>query len=584
MKALAVILSSLTATLQRRNARVLGALLFVFVVLVTLYSTLFHVLMEREGQRHSWPTSVYWTLVTMTTLGFGDITFESDAGRIFSVVVLMSGTVFLLVLLPFTFIQFVFVPWMAAREAARAPREVDADVHGHLILTALGPIEDALVRRAELSGAPYVLLAGSREEAIRLHDAGYCVVAGELDDPAAYRAAGIERAGLVAATRTDPTNVNITFTVQELSPHVPIVATVSRSESLDILQLAGADEVLQLGEMTGFAMADRTLAPDGKSHVIGEFAGLLIAEARAASTSLVGKTLAEVQLRARFGVGIIGVWDKGRFEIAGPATTMRDSSVLILAAKREELDEYDRAYERGHYGMDAAVIVGGGRVGRAAGRRFAACGTTYRIVESRPDRIRDPDTYVLGDAAKIEVLEAAGIRTASGVILTTHDDDINTYLTIYCRRLRPDIRIVARANLERNVSTLYRAGADDVLSYASIGATAIWNLYRGNDTLVLADGLSVFREVVPTSLVGKTIATSGIRRNTGCNVVAAVERGVVNGNPPAETELREGMELVVIGDNESAQRFADRYGNHRRRRIQRREVPVSPMSPMLPSA
>jgi voltage-gated potassium channel len=579
MKAIAVILSSLVATFEKRNTRLLATLLVVFVALVAGYSTLFHVLMEREGQSHSWPTSVYWTLVTMTTLGFGDITFTSDAGRLFSVVVLLSGTVFLLVLLPFTFIQFVFVPWMAAREAARAPRSVDDDEAGHLVLTALGPIEDALIRRAEQAGTRYVLLAGEREQAVRLHDAGYRVVVGSLDDPAAYRAAGVERAGLVAATSSDPTNVNITFTVRELSPTVPVVATASREASEDILQLAGADEVLRLGERTGIAMAERTLAPDGRSHAIGSFAGLVIAEARAAGTPLVGATLAEAKLRSRFGVGIIGVWDHGRFEIAGPATALRDSSVLILAATRDQLDQYDRTYERGDHGLDAAVIIGGGRVGRAAGRHFARSGTSYRIVEAREDRIRDPDTYVLGDAADLQVLEAAGIRSAAGIIITTHDDDVNTYITVYCRRLRPDIRIVSRANLERNVSTLYRAGADDVLSYASIGASAIWDRFRPDDTLVIAEGLSVFRVPVPPPLVGHTIADSDIRQDTGCNVVAIAEGGAVLGNPSSHTVLAKGAELLLIADEAGMARFTERYQSRRRRR--RRVLPPRATAPVV---
>jgi hypothetical protein len=59
-------------------------------------------LMLYEGRQYSWVTGFYWTLTTMSTLGFGDITFHSDAGRLFSVVVLLSGIVFLLVMLPFT--------------------------------------------------------------------------------------------------------------------------------------------------------------------------------------------------------------------------------------------------------------------------------------------------------------------------------------------------------------------------------------------------------------------------------------------------------------------------------------------------
>lgn len=68
-------------------------------------------------------TGFYWTLVVMSTLGFGDITFTSDIGRAFSVLVLLSGVILLLILLPFVFIKF-FAPWMEAQARSRAPREL----------------------------------------------------------------------------------------------------------------------------------------------------------------------------------------------------------------------------------------------------------------------------------------------------------------------------------------------------------------------------------------------------------------------------------------------------------------------------
>ena len=122
MKSLAFVLSYLAGPLRRRDLRMVAILLATFVVLVVTFAAIFHQVMAAEGQNHSWATAFYWTLVTMTTLGFGDITFTSDLGRIFSVIVLLTGTAYLLILLPFTFIQFVFVPWMNKRDASRAPR------------------------------------------------------------------------------------------------------------------------------------------------------------------------------------------------------------------------------------------------------------------------------------------------------------------------------------------------------------------------------------------------------------------------------------------------------------------------------
>jgi voltage-gated potassium channel len=560
MKSLAFILSYLTNRQSRRNLQVLGRLLGVFVLLVTLYSVTFHVLMVWEGQpEHSWLTGVYWTLVVMSTLGFGDITFESDVGRVFSVVVLVSGTLFMLVLLPFTFIQFFYVPWMEAQAAARAPRELPAETRGHVILTRLDVVGAALIRLLERANVPYVLVVAELASALQLHDQGYRTVIGELDDPETYQKLRVDQAALVATTLSDTANTNVAFTVRETCPSVPIVATASSQASVDILELAGCSRVLQLGEMLGQSLARRVLGRDAKSHVIGEFGELLIAEAAAGSTPLVGRMLKDIRLRDHANVNVVGVWDRGRFRIAAADTLVESTTVLVLAASRDQLDVYDELFCIYKSSEDPVVIIGGGRVGRATGAALEQQGIDYRIVERLPERIRKPDKYVLGDAAALEVLQEAGIERSASVVITTHDDDMNVYLTIYCRRLRPDIQILVRANLDRNVSTLHRAGADFILSYASTGANAIYNLLQRTDTLLLAEGLSVFRMPIPKPLAGRTLTQAGIRQKTGCNVVAVIAGEKMEINPDAETPLPENGELVVIGDADSENRFLSEF-------------------------
>ena len=566
MKSLALVLSTLSQPFRRRNAKVVLWLVIALVVLIALYSTIFHVLMEREGQSHSWATGVYWTLTVMSTLGFGDITFQSDAGRVFSVIVLVSGALFILVLLPFAFIQFLFLPWMAAREAARAPRSLGADMSDHIVLTQLGAVTGALIRKARDSHVPYVLLVADPAEALVLHDEGYKVMVGDLDDPATYRSARVEAAALVATSQPDMANTNIVFTVREINATVPIIATASTDASVDVLELAGSDTVLQMGELLGHALARRVLGGDQRSHVVGEFDKLLVAEASVAGTDLIGQRVDQADLRGRHNVSVAGIWQRGVFELPMGSTLIEESDVLILAGSAEQLASYDEAYgvERS---IDAPVIViGGGRVGRAAARVLGSAGVPCRIVERNPDRIRDPDLYVLGDAAEIEVLNEAGMQEASAVLITTHDDDVNVYLTIYCRRLRPDLQVIARANLDRNVATLHRAGADAVLSYASIGATAIWNTLGLNDSLVLAEGLEMFRTPVPPRMVNRTLADSDVRQRTGCNIVALASGDQMVTNPEPTVPLPVTAELVVIGDAAAQQRFFDVFPAERRKK------------------
>ena len=559
MKSVALILSYLSSPVRRRNLRVVAWLLVALVLLVALFSVIFHVLMAREGRDHSWTTGVYWTLTTMSTLGFGDITFESDAGRAFSVVVLISGALFILVLLPFAFIQFVFTPWMEQREAARAPRKLPADTNAHIVLTNLSEIEDTLIKRATRAKVPYVVIVPDLQRALTLHDRGYRVMVGELDDPRTYQAARVEHAALVASTQPDTTNSNIAFTVREFDATVPIVVTASSAPSVDVLRLAGADRVLKLGYMLGDAMARRVLG-NADSHIVGAIDDLVVAEASAALTTLVGSTLGELDVRDHCGVNVVGVWERGRFEVARADLAITDRSVLILTGDRDQLACYDSMYGSRRDTDTPVVIVGGGRVGRAAGQVLHAAGIHHTIIEQQAGRIRNPDHYVQDDAADIDVLEAAGLREASAVLVTTHEDDVNVYLTLYVRKLQPDIQIISRANLDRNVSTLHRAGADAVLSYASLGATEIWNELGPDDSLVLAEGLDVFRVPVPDWLAGRTLAESALRSETGCNVLGLVREGSdrVEPTPAPTTPLPANASLVMIGDARAQERFYER--------------------------
>ena len=529
--------------------------------LVAVYSILFHFIMAWEGRQHSWVTGFYWTLTVMSTLGFGDITFASDLGRIFSSIVLLSGIVMLLVVFPFTFIEFFYAPWMRAQAEARAPSQLPAGTRGHVILTANDAVGNALIERLMKYRYPYVLLVSNLDDALRLNEMGYKVLVGDLDNPETYRRARAESARLVVVTATsDRVNTNVVFTVREATETPPIIATASQAVSVDILKLAGCNYVLQLSELLGQALARRVSGGDAMAHVIGEFNALRIAEATVNNTDLVGKTLREAELRRRIGVNILGVWERGQFVIATPDTTMHAGTVLVMAGDQAAIDRYNDLQQHQPISTAPVLIIGSGRVGQAAGRALAERGVRYRGVEINPEHVRDPDTWVVGDAADLEVLERAGIRTTPAVLVTTHDDDTNIYLTIYCRRLRPDAQIISRARLERNVETLHRAGAGFVLSYASMGANTILNFMHRSTVLMAAEGLDIFKVRVPPSLVGRTLAEIDLPAHTGCTVIALYEGGEMRTNPPADAPLPAGADLVLIGRDEAEDRFLARHG------------------------
>ncbi len=544
----------------KRNLRPLLEFLAVMAFAIIIYSTIFHFIMEYEGKHYSWITGLYWTLTVMSTLGFGDITFTSDLGRVFSMLVLLSGIVFLLIMLPFTFIKFFYAPWLESQAQSRTPRELPLGTRNHVIITNLDLVTVGLINKLKQYNYDYVIVVSDIQAAADLHDKGYNVVVGYLDKPETYQNIRVESAALVVVNNNDIINTNIVATIREVSESVPVVTNADLFDSVDILDLAGATHIFQFAKTLGVSMAQHTLGASTQANILGGFGELLIAEAHAFQTPFEGKKLIESGLRALTGINVIGVWKRGKFEVPRPDTLIDASSILMLAGSKEHFSRYDEFIGR-HRTFDAPVVIlGGGRVGQAAADILNERGVDFRVVENDEKIIKDDERYILGSAADIHVLERAGIsQEAPTVLITTRDDDVNIYLTIYCRQLRPDIQIISRSSMDRNISKLYTAGADIVLSYASMGANMILNILKPDEILMLAEGLNVFKAALPPLLIGKTLAGNNIRGSTGCNVVAIQSGGQMNINPMPDVILNRDDELILIGTAESEKLFIDSY-------------------------
>lgn len=546
----------------KQNVRVLLRFILLLTFLVTLYSVLFHFLMAWEDRQYSWVTGFYWTLTVMTTLGFGDITFTSDVGRLFSIAVLLSGVVFMLVLLPFAFIKFFFAPWMEAESRRRAPRELPAHTADHVIMTTYDDVTAALIERLITYKRDYVLIAENPEQAGLLSDRGIRVAVGNIDDPDTYKRMLVDKAALVIATNSDEMNTNIAFTVRELNETVPIITTADSPHSVDILSMAGSTKVVQLADLLGRSFANWTMCGTFQANVIGRFDELIIAETPVMNTPLVGKTVAESNLSHAVGVAIVGTWERGRASVPRPDAIINRNTVLLLAGTQEQIATYDDVfsiYQMYEHAGDPVIIIGGGRVGSAIARRFEEREVPFLIVEKNPRRTGDSSHAVLGDAADLGTLKKAWIEKAPAALITTHDDATNIYLTKYFRSLRPDLQIISRANQDRNVSTLHRAGADFAMSYPVLGVDAVFSVLTKQNVLMLIEGLTLFRVQTPPSLAGVALSQSRIRQDTGCSVVAIQSEGGFTVNPGPSATLAPDSEIILIGTYEAEREFFRTY-------------------------
>lgn len=551
----------------RRNIHYLKRFSGMLLLMIIGYSVLFHYIMAYEGRSFSWMTGIYWTLTVMSTLGFGDITFTSDLGRCFSILVLLSGVIFFLVMLPFTFIQYFYAPWLEAQKKGQIPRAVPPGTKGHVILVGMSPITLNLAEDLMHYGTHCVLLCHESQSLLDLLDQGYHVVVGDHDNSKAYRKMEAASAAMLVALDTDIRNTSTVFAAREVAPDVPIVARAENEASIDILELAGSTRVFLFHALLGQALARRVITSPVRSTVLKRFERLVVAEAPVMRTPLVGKSLRECSLRNRTGVNVVGVWERGRFSLPSPDTPFSPSTVLVIAGTRMQIAAFDRLLDTGqkHPPEASTVVLGGGRVGVAVAKQLKERGIPAVIVDKDISAQWDETNVIRGDAADLEVLERAGIRTASSAVITTHDDDTNIYLTIYCRRLRPDMQIISRASLDRNVGTLHAAGADLVLSLASLMTMSVINLLTPGKLFMINEGLNIFRSTVNPALAGKNLAESGIRVRTNCSVVAVRgSDGVMHVNPEPDFVFSAGDEVYLIGDSKAENAYANLYGSEPR--------------------
>jgi Trk K+ transport system NAD-binding subunit len=205
------------------------------------------------------------------------------------------------------------------------------------------------------------------------------------------------------------------------------------------------------------------------------------------------------------------------------------------------------------------LVLGGGRVGMSVAQTLARRGIDYRIVDRKAQRTQSDERLILGNASDLDILIQAGINDTPSIIITTHDDDLNIFLTIYCRRLRPDAQIISRASLDRNVNTMHRAGANLVMSYASLCTTTIVNLLKPEKLLMISEGLNIFRSQPARTIVGKALRDQTIREDTGCSVIAIKRGGAMLINPEPDTVVEEHDELILIATTEAEKKFTQQY-------------------------
>lgn len=223
----------------------------------------------------------------------------------------------------------------------------------------------------------------------------------------------------------------------------------------------------------------------------------------------------------------------------------------------------------GHY-----LVCGYGRMGRHVATEFRAAGATYVVIDADPAAVAaaraDGHLALEGSAASDDVLNAAGIGRASGLVATVGSDADNLYVVVNAREHRPDLLIVARASSDDAEKNLRRGGADKTISpYTTAGKEMATLVLKPQvaaflDVFTAAGGPAFRLEEIEVSATcrgsGQTLGELNVRERTGAFIIAHKPRdGEFNTKPGPDVRFAEGDVLIGIGTADEIRALEDLF-------------------------
>ncbi|MGD8267001.1 MAG: NAD-binding protein [Desulfobacterales bacterium] len=260
----------------------------------------------------SFMDALYMTVITVSTVGFGEVRQVDQVGRIFTIVIVLTGVGFSV------YVAGAVVQFMVEGQIRRimGRRRLDQKLKrlkSHYIICGYGRIGRVLVRKLHRKIANLVVVDNNPDLAAAIAEDGVLFIEGDATEEATLIKAGIERAkGLVSVLATDTDNVFLVLTARQLNSDLDIIARAGDERAKAKLKAAGATTVESPYEMGAMRLAQRILRPKVTSFL--DFAlstkrkDILMEELPVSNDSgLANLTLKDSGIRQRYNLIVIAI-------------------------------------------------------------------------------------------------------------------------------------------------------------------------------------------------------------------------------------------------------------------------------------
>jgi voltage-gated potassium channel len=316
---------------------------FVFILLTGTFGYMFL-------EEYAFTDALYLTIITVATVGYGDIVPHHPGGKILTVVLVLVGV---------SFVMYMFSKIVEAmvegglREilGKRQMKKQLNQLHDHYIICGHGRIGSVICQTLQESGRPFVVIERKEEEIQEILKKGYVEIAGEAAHDDVLIEAGIKRAlALITVVGTDADNVFITLTAKGLNPNIMVLARSSGENGSETkLKRAGADKVISPYLIGGKRMAQSMLRPNVTDFIdlamYRPDVSLCLEEILVTEKAPIHeKTLQQSNLRQQYDIIVIGIKRPGENMLFNPKpeSTILTGDVLIVLGQEDQLAELEK--------------------------------------------------------------------------------------------------------------------------------------------------------------------------------------------------------------------------------------------------
>lgn len=311
---------------------------FLVVVMIVIGAVGFRVFED-----FGWLDSLYTAAQTVTTVGYGDLTPVTKGGRIFAIVLMLTGAgtvLYALSVLAQAVIQSEMVEAFSRRRRVKEMEKLE----GHYIVCGAGRVGRRIIRNLQDQGLPHVVIESSETKMGEIDSPLSFLMIGDATSEENLIDAGVKRArGLASCLPDDAANVYVVLTARGLNPNLHIVARAVEEQAEATLIRAGASRVVAPTIIGSQSMARALLKPavaDFMDSIVAETMDLVFEEiAIGPGSSFIGKAVKDASLAEGANVIVVAIRSKGGELEFQPKSdrTILEGDLLIVIGKAESV-------------------------------------------------------------------------------------------------------------------------------------------------------------------------------------------------------------------------------------------------------